>query len=90
MEYGDEDRSDMEFPDTAERDKQFAKLMSKTQAANDAGIVRCLGLRHELGELLVAFRSVGELHVGAVLVSVLHKALNLRVCESYTHVVSPM
>ena len=56
MEYGDEDRSDMEFPDTAERDKQFAKLMSKTQAANDAGIADLIANphRHDLSRLEAA------------------------------------
>ena len=50
------DRSDMEFPDTAERDKQFAKLMSKTQAANDAGIADLIANphRHDLSRLEAA------------------------------------
>ena len=56
MEYGDEDRSDMEFPDAAERDRQFAKLMSKTQAANDAGIADLIASphRHDLSRLEAA------------------------------------
>ncbi len=50
MEYSDEDRSDMDFPDAAERDKQFSKLMSKTKAVNDAGISELITnpRRHDL------------------------------------------
>ena len=53
MEYGDEDRSDMDFPDAAERDRQFAKLMSKTKAVNDAGIKDLIAEphRHDLSKL---------------------------------------
>lgn len=56
MEYGDEDRSDMDFPDAEERDRQFAKLMSKTKAANEAGISDLISnpRRHDLSELEAA------------------------------------
>lgn len=56
MEYGDEDRSDMEFADVAERDRQFAKLMSRTKAANDAGIADLIAnpRRHDLSQLEAA------------------------------------
>lgn len=53
MEYGDEDRSDMDFADAAERDRQFAKLMSRTKAVNDAGIKELIAEphRHDLSQL---------------------------------------
>lgn len=53
MEYGDDDYSDMSFQDAAERDKQFAKLMSKTKAVNDAGIADLIAnpRRHDLSLL---------------------------------------
>lgn len=53
MEYGDEDYSDMVFEDAAERDKQFAKLMSRTEAANNAAIERMIAspTRHDLSRL---------------------------------------
>ena len=56
MEYGDEDCSDMDFPNLAERDKQFAKLMSRTKAANDAGIADLIAnpRRHDLSLLEAA------------------------------------
>ena len=53
MEYGDDDYSGMSFQDAAERDRQFAKLMSKTKAANDAGISGLIAdpRRHDLSLL---------------------------------------
>ncbi len=56
IEYGDQDYSDMDYPDEAERDKQFAKLMSKTKAANDAGISDLIAnpRRNDLSELEAA------------------------------------
>ncbi len=56
MEFGDEDRSGMDFEDTAERDRQFAKLMSKTKTANDLGIKDLIAnpRRHDLSLLETA------------------------------------
>jgi len=53
MEYGDADYSHMEFEDAADRDRQFAKLMSKTEAANDAMIRGMIAnpTRHDLSAL---------------------------------------
>lgn len=53
MEYGDENYSDMEFEDSADRDRQFSKLMSRTKAANDRGIEELIAdpMRHNLSQL---------------------------------------
>ena len=53
MEYGDEDYSGMGFPDATERDRQFAKLMSRTEAANDKAIKGLIAdpARHQLSRL---------------------------------------
>ena len=53
MEYGDENYSDLEFQDAAERDKQFAKLMSRTEAANNTAIEGMIAspTRHDLSRL---------------------------------------
>ena len=53
MEYGDKDWSDVEFVDSAERDKQFSKEMSRTESANDQGLKMLINNphRHDLSEL---------------------------------------
>ncbi len=53
MEYGDENYSKMEFSDAAERDRHFSKLMSKTEAANNAAIEELIisPTRHDLSML---------------------------------------
>lgn len=53
MEYGDEDYNHMDFSDLAERDKQFAKIMSRTEAANNAEVRDLIGspTRHDLSRL---------------------------------------
>lgn len=53
MEYGDAEYSSEEFSDSAERDKQFSRLISKTKATNDAGVRRIIAdpHRHDLERL---------------------------------------
>ncbi len=53
MEYGDSDYSHMEFADASDRDRQFSKLMSKTEAKNDAEIKELIAnpRRHDLSRL---------------------------------------
>ncbi|MDO5862494.1 MAG: pyrrolysine--tRNA(Pyl) ligase large subunit [Thermoplasmata archaeon] len=53
MEYGDADYAHMDFADASERDRQFAKLMSKTEAANNKGIEDLIAnpTRHDLSRL---------------------------------------
>lgn len=53
MEYGDEDCSGLDFPDAAERDRQFAKMMSKAEAANERGVRDLIAnpRRHDLSSL---------------------------------------
>lgn len=53
LEYGDENYNGMEFPDASERDRQFAKLMSRTEAANNAAISDLIANphRHDLARL---------------------------------------
>ena len=53
MEYGDSNYSDMDFEDASDRDRQFSKLMSRTEAANDSAIKQLIGepRRHDLSTL---------------------------------------
>ncbi len=53
MEYGDAAYDGMDFADAAERDRQFAKLMSKTEAANNRGVEDLIAnpARHDLSRL---------------------------------------
>lgn len=55
MEYGDADFADAEFDDATERDRQFARIMSRTKAANDAGVEDIIAnpRRHDLERLKV-------------------------------------
>ena len=64
MEYGDENYSDLDFQDAAERDRQFAKLMSKTEVANDAAIADMIAspTRHDLSELECRIRDALVAH----------------------------
>ncbi len=53
MEYGDENFKDMMFEDAAERDRQYVKINSRTEAANRKGIQDLIAqpTRHELSQL---------------------------------------
>ncbi len=53
LEYGDANYSQMDFDDAAERDKQFSKLMSRTEAANNKAIEDLIAspTRHDLAAL---------------------------------------
>lgn len=53
MEYGDEDYKDMQFETVEERDRQYARINSKTEAANEQGIRDLIAhpTRHELSQL---------------------------------------
>lgn len=53
MEYGDDDYSDKEFEGPAERDKVFAKLMSKSESSNEGKIRDLISnpRRHDLSAL---------------------------------------
>ncbi len=53
VEYGDGEWGDLEFPDAAERDKQFSREMSRAESQNHKGISLLIENphRHDLAEL---------------------------------------
>ncbi len=53
LEYGDDGHADMDFADPAERDSQFARIMSRTEAANERALKALIAdpRRHDLSLL---------------------------------------